>query len=240
MQTKISIPTPEMTDAQLVSLLCPSTLCLNSNGSVVKDVTFREVVSALRMRRILVTHVEVMAFGHVESPSLKEWEEVDDCAKLAVVMTQRPEGLLSFWMRQTYKFLNRAWHVRHWEKERRERADKTVLRALAQFPTDEVFGDLFPPCGRPRRPPSDLCRRPIDAKAIHPFLHSALRELESLYTFANGEAPLGEDRLARSLYCIYSEMNWSWSCRKGNVSTKLSSRSIRRRCQFPRVFLELS
>ena len=240
MQTKISIPTPEMTDAQLVSLLCPSTLCLNSNGSVVKDVTFREVVSALRMMRILVTHVEVMAFGHVESPSLKEWEEVDDCAKLAVVMTQRPEGSLSFWMRQTYKFLNRAWHVRHWEKERRKRADKTVLRALAQFPTDEVFGDLFPPCGRPRRPPSDLCRRPIDAKAIHPFLHSALRELESLYTFAKGESPLGEDRLARSLYCIYSEMNWSWSCRKGNVSTKLSPRSIRHRCQFPQVFLELS
>ena len=240
MQTKISIPTPEMTDAQLVSLLCPSTLCMNSNRSVVKDIVVREIASALRMMRMLVTHVEVMAFGHVESPSLKEWEEVDECAELAAVMTQRPEGALSFWMRQTYKALNRAWNVRHWERERLERADKTVWRALGQFPTDEVFGDLFPPCGRHRRPPSDMCRRPIGAKAIHPFLHSALRELESLYTSANGEAPLWEDRLVRSLYCIYSEMNWSWSCRKGNVSTKLSPRSIRRRCQFPQVFLELS
>ena len=240
MQTKTDIPFEEMSDAQQVPLLHQSTLCLDSCRSVLKDVTLSQIATALRMMRMLVTHVEVMAFGHVETPSLKEWEEADECTHLAAIMTQSPEGALSFWMRQTYKALNRAWNVRHWEKERRERADRAVWRASVQFPTDEVFGDLFPPCGRPRRPPSDLCRRPIDAKAIHPFLHSALRELESLYTSANGEAPLWEDRLARSLYCIYSEMNWSWSCRKGNVSTRLSPRSIRRRCQFPQVFLELS
>ena len=240
MQTKTDIPFLEMSEAQLMSSLHQSTLCLDSHRSVVKDVAPGEIAFALRMMRILVTHVEVMAFGHVETPSLKEWEEVDEWTHLATIMTRRPEGSLSFWMRQTYQALNRAWNVRQWKKERLERTDKALWLALAQFPTDQVFDDLIPPFGKHRRAPSDMCRRPIDARAIHPFLHVALRELESLHAHANGKVPLGEDELACCLHRIYTKMNWSWACRKGNVSAKLSPQSIRRRCQFPRVFLQLS
>lgn len=240
MQTKTDIPFEEMSDAQQVPLLHQSTLCLDSRRSVLKDVTLSQIATALRMMRMLVTHVEVMAFGHVETPSLKEWEEADECTHLAAIMTQSPEGALSFWMRQTYKALNRAWNVRHWEKERLERADKALWLVVSQFPTDQVFGDLLPPCGKHRRAPSDMCRRPIDARAILPFLHEALRELESLHARANGEVPLGENELACCLHHIYTKMNWSWACRKGNVSTELSSQSIHCRCQFPRVFLQLS
>ena len=202
----------------------------------------------------LVARLQFIVFGEVVDESFRKWAET-------VAQDERTSPLderaLFVSMVRAYRHLNVAWNCRHESEERVRRCAPTDFKRWSRFPEDPVFGDLWPApsrCRRPSREPGRWHIAPSSFQAA--FLHMAVQKLDILcyrISYALGTdhvtrpkglrpgmetEPFTEEEFGRRMHRIYSDMDYAWACRtyrKGGES--LSRQAIRRRQQFPRVFL---
>lgn len=223
-----------------------------------KQLTFQPILSNLteahgELARLLA-RLQFIVFGEVVEESVKEW-----VGTVAQDERTRPldERALFVSMVRAYHHLNVAWNCRHASEERVRRCDPADTARWSRFPEDAVFRDLWPAPSRCRgtsRKPGRGHIAPSSFQAA--FLHMAVRKIDILcyrISYALGTdyvprpkglqpgietEPFTEEEFGRRLHRIYSEMNFAWACRtyhKGGGS--FSRQAIRRRRQFPLVFL---
>lgn len=202
----------------------------------------------------LLARLQFIVFGEVVDESVQEWAET-------VAQNERTSPLderaLFVSMVCAYRHLNFAWNGRHEPAEHVRRCDPADNTRWSKFPEDAVFHDLWPAPSRCRGTPREPGQGHITPNSLQAaFLHMTVRKLDILryrISYALGtdspgsvprpkglrpgiEAePFTEEELGRRLHRIYSEMNFAWACRR--ASGNLSRQAIRRRRQFPLIFL---
>ncbi len=204
----------------------------------------------------LFARLQFIVFGEVVEESVKEWVET-------VAQDERTSPLderaLFVSMIHAYRHLNGAWNCRHASEERVRRCAPADVKRWSQFPEDAIFRDLWPAPSRCRGTSREPVRGHITPSSYQAaFLHMAVRKLGILcyrISYALGAnavkvprpkglrpgmetEPFTEEEFGRRMHRIYSEMNTAWAYRtysKGGGS--FSRQAIRRRQQFPLVFL---
>ena len=199
----------------------------------------------------LVARLQFIVFGEVVDESVKEWAGT-------VAQDERTSPLdersLFVSLLRAYRHLNVAWNGRHASEVRVRRCAPDDFKRWSKFPEDAIFHDLWPAPNRCRGTPREPGQGHITPNSLQAaFLHMAVRKLDILryrISYALGtdfvtrpkglrpemEAePFTEEELGRRLHRIYSEMNFAWACRR--ASGNLSRQAIRRRRQFPLIFL---
>ena len=202
----------------------------------------------------LLARLQFIVFGEVVEESVKEWAET-------VAQDERTSPLderaLFVSLVRAYRHLNVAWNCRHASEERVRRCAPADVERWSGFPEDTIFRDLWPAPSRCRGPSREPGRGHIAPSSFQAaFLHMAVRKIDILcyrISYALGtdyvprpkglrpgmeNEPFTEEVFGRRMHRIYSDMDYAWACRtyrKGGES--LSRQAIRRREQFPRVFL---
>ncbi len=204
----------------------------------------------------LLARLQFIVFGEVVEESVKEWSET-------VAQDERTSPLderaLFVSMLRAYRHLNVAWNCHHASEARVRQCAPADFARWSRFPEDAIFRDLWPAPSRCRWTPREPGRGHIAPSSYQAaFLHMAVRKIDILcyrISYALGAnavkvprpkglrpgmetEPFMEEEFGRRMHRIYSEMNTAWAYRtysKGGGS--LSRQAIRRREQFPRVFL---
>ena len=204
----------------------------------------------------LFARIQLVVFGEVVDESVKSWAE--NVARDERT-SQLDERALFVSLAHAYRHLNVAWNGRHASGERVLRCDPADSARWSRFPEDAIFRDLWPAPSRCRGTPREPGRRRITPSSFQAaFLQMAVRKLDilryritcALGTDSPGRAPrpkglrpgmeaepFTEEEFGRRLHRIYSEMNTAWAWRKRTRDEDLSRQAIRRRRQFPSVFL---
>ena len=165
----------------------------------------------------MLARVQCAAFGKVRDADLSDWEEL-----ALQEEREQPLGRHELYMSLHYvgKHLNRTWNGRHASAETTDWRERHDVSRWERFPAHSIFDDLRPappPLRRTSRFPADAH---IDAKATHPHLQRAYRELERLSDLADkafdasrnsAAAPIDETELGRRLYQIYGQLSLAWS-----------------------------
>ena len=203
--------------------------------------------------RRLFARMHFAIFGEVDDESVKDLEAFAAQEESRHPLTE--ETVFSA-MARAYRHLNIAWNGRHASEERIGRGNPADLRQWSKFPEDAVFRDLWPAPSRCRGTPREPGRGRIAPNSLQAaFLQMGVRKLGSLryiISFSLGDKkvprpkglrpgietePVTEEAFARRMHRIYSEMNTAWSYRKERRCENLSRQTVRRRAQFPHVFL---
>ena len=202
----------------------------------------------------LFARLQFIVFGEVLDESVKGWSE-------AVARDEEnsplDERALFSSLSNAYRHLNFAWNCRHESEERVWRGDPADTARRSRFPEDAVFRDLWPAPSRCRVTPREPGRGNIAPSSLQAaFLQMAVRKLGILryiISFSLGDKkvprpkglrpgietePFTEAEFVWRMHRIYSEMNFAWAYRKGGGD--LSRQAIRRRRQFPGVFLAVN
>ena len=201
----------------------------------------------------LFARLQFIVFGEVVDESVKEWAKT-------VAQDERTSPLderaLFVSLLRAYRHLNFAWNCRHASEERVRRCAPADVKRWSQFPEDAIFRDLWPAPSRCRGTSREPGRGHIAPSSFQAaFLHMAVRKIDILcyrISYALGTDyvtrpkglrpgietdPFTEDEFGRRMHRIYSNMNFAWACRTYKGGGSLSRQAIRRRQQFPRVFL---
>ena len=237
--------------------------CNKGVGKIAKTttmnpLTFQPILSNLSEAHVelaqLFARLQFHVFGEVVDESVKEWAET-------VAQDERTgpldERALCASLVRAYRHLNIAWNCRHATEERVRRCAPDDFQRWSRFPDDAIFRDLWPAPSRCRGISREPVRGHITPSSYQAaFLHMAVRKLGILcyrISYALGTdyvprpkglrpgmetGPFTEEEFGRRMHRIYSDMNFAWTCRtyrKGGES--LARQAIRRRQQFPRVFL---
>lgn len=199
----------------------------------------------------LFARLQFIVFGEVVDESVKGWAETVSRDERTSPLDERT---LFVSLARAYRHLNVAWNGRHASKERVRRGDPVDFNGWSRFPEEAAFRDLWPAPSRCRGTPRELGRGHVAPNSLQAaFLQMAVRKLGNLryiISFSLGDKkvprpkglrpgietePFTEAEFAWRMHRIYSEMNFAWAYRKGGGD--LSRQAIRRRQQFPRVFL---
>ena len=202
----------------------------------------------------LFARLQFVVFGEVVDESVKEWAETVAQYERTSPLDERA---LFVSMLRAYRHLNIAWNSRHASEERVRRCAPADFARWSRFPEDAIFRDLWPApsqCRGRLREPGQGHIAPSSFQAA--FLQMTVRKIDILcyrisYVLGTDYVPrpkglrLGietdpftEEEFGRRMHRIYSDMDYAWACRtyrKGGES--LSRQAIRRREQFPPVFL---
>ena len=202
----------------------------------------------------LFARLQFIVFGEVVDESVKCWAENVAQDERTTPLDER--SLFNSLLR-AYRHLNFAWNGRHASEVRVRRCAPDDFKRWSKFPEDAIFHDLWPAPSRCRGTPREPGQGHITPNSLQAaFLHTAVRKLDILryrVSYALGtdfvtrpkglrpgiEAePFTEEVFARRLHRIYRETNTAWAFRTDRKSGgRLSHPAIRRREQFPRVFL---
>jgi len=203
--------------------------------------------------RRLFARMHFAIFGEVDDESVKDLE-----AFVAQEESRNPltEETVFSAMARAYRHLNIGWNGRHASEECVRQCAPADLKRWLKFPRGAIFCDLWPAPSRCRGTPREPGRGRIEPNSLQAaFLQMAVRKLGSLryiISFSLGDKrvprpkglrpgietePFTEEAFARRMHRIYREMNTAWSYRRKMRSEKLTRQTIRRRAQFPRVFL---
>ena len=205
----------------------------------------------------LFARIQFVVFGEVMDESVNGWSAVVARDEKTNPLDERA---LFDSLAHAYRHLNVAWNGRHESEERVRQCDPTDVARRSKFPRGALFRDLWPAPSRCRGAPREPGRGNIAPNSLQAaFLQMAVRKLDILryrITFALGTdspgraprpkglrpgietEPFTEEEFGRRLHRIYSDMNFAWAYRtyrKGVES--LSRKTVRRRRQFPGVFL---
>lgn len=206
---------------------------------------------------MLAARMEFIAFGGIESDEFKESVGFARDAERDFPLTEWDIFLA---LNHAYTHLNRSWNGRFLDKEPVDSAGRLSIHRLKQFPRCMVFRDLWPPksclAGGALRIPGKQSRQ-FSALTMHPFLQLAARKLALLsrriecVSFENKSdenacekpvAPFTEKELGWRLHRIYEQFNLAWANRHGMENRRsgeqLSVRAMRRRGQFPVIFIK--
>ena len=202
----------------------------------------------------LFARLQFIVFGEVVDESVKEWAET-------VAQDERTSPLderaLFVSLGRAYHHLNVAWNCRHVFVERVRRCAPDDFQRWSRFPDDAIFRDLWPAPSRCRGTSREPGRGHIAPSSFQAaFLQMAVRKIDILcyrISYALGTdyvprpkglrlgmktEPFTEEEFGRRMHRIYSDMDYAWACRTyRNGGGSLSRQAIRRREQFPRVFL---
>ena len=225
-----------------------------------KPLALKPILSNLseahRELRWLFARMQFVIFGEVDDERVKDLAE-----NAAREETRNPltNEAVFFAMSSAYRHLNVAWNSRHASEERILRCAPADLARWSAFPKSAAFRNLWPSPSRCWKAPRKSIRggrAPNSLQAA--FLQMAVRKLDILrYKVAQA---LGKDALeevprpkglypeveaevftekvfCRRIHRIYREMNATWTYRKRTRSGNLSRQTIRRRDQFPCVFM---
>ena len=165
----------------------------------------------------MLARVQCAAFGKVRDADLADWEEL-----ALQEERERPLGRYELHMSMHYigKHLNRAWNGRHASVETTSWRERHDVSRWERFPAHSTFDDLRPappPLRRTCRFPADA---PIDAKAVHPYLQCAYREIERLCNLADeafdasrnsAAAPIDETEFGHRIHQINGQLSLAWS-----------------------------
>lgn len=201
--------------------------------------------------RRLFARMHFVIFGEVDDESVKDLE-----AFVAQEASRNPltEETVFSAMARAYWHLNIAWNGRHASEECVRQCAPADLKRWSKFPRGAIFRDLWPAPSRCRGTPREPGRGHIMPNSLQAaFLQMAVRKLGILHyiiSFSLGDKkvprpkglrpgietePFTEAEFVWRMHRIYSEMNFAWAYRKGGGD--LSRQAIRRRRQFPGVFL---
>ena len=206
--------------------------------------------------RWLFARMHFAIFGEVDDEGVKDLGESVTQEESRNPLTE--EMVFSVMVR-AYRHLNIAWNGRHASEERVRRGDPVDLKRWSKFPEDAIFRDLWPAPSRCRGKPREPGGGRIAPNSLQAaFLQMAVRKLGVLcYRIAHAlgkdspkvvprpkggrsdidSEPFTEEEFARRMHRIYDEMNTAWAWRKRTRDEDLSRQAIRRRRQFPSVFL---
>ena len=201
----------------------------------------------------LFARIQFVVFGEVVDETVQEWAE--NVARDERTSPLDGRALFDSLLR-AYRHLNVAWNCRHEFEERVRQCDPTDVARWSKFPRGALFRDLWPAPSRCRGTPREPGRGHVAPNSLQAaFLQMAVRKLDILryiISFSLGDKriprpkglrpgietePVTEEAFARRIHRIYREMNTAWSYRRKMRSEKLTRQTIRRRAQFPRVFL---
>lgn len=205
----------------------------------------------------LFARIKFIVFGGVVDESVNGWS-----AAVARDEKTNPldERALFDSLAHAYRHLNVAWNGRYASEEHVRRCASADFKRWSRFPEDAIFRDLWPAPSRCRGTSREPGRGHIAPSSLQAaFLQMSVRKLDifryritcALGTDSPGRAPrpkgfrprmeaepFMEEEFGRRMHRIYSEMNFAWAYRtyrKGSES--LSRKTVRRRRQFPHVFL---
>ena len=205
----------------------------------------------------LFARIQFIVFGAVVDESVKGWAENVARDERTSPLDERALFVSLF---HAYRHLNFAWNCRHESGERVRQCAPADFKRWSKFPEDAVFRDLWPAPSRCRGTPREPGRRRIAPSSFQAaFLQMAVRKLDILryrITCALGtdspgrvprpkglrprmeDDPFTEEEFGRRMHRIYSEMNFAWAYRTYHEEGgSLSHKTVRRRQQFPGVFL---
>ena len=205
----------------------------------------------------LFARIQFVVFGEVVDETVQEWAE--NVARDERTSPLDGRALFDSLLR-AYRHLNVAWNCHHEFEERVRQCDPTDVARWSKFPRGALFRDLWPAPSRCRGTPREPGRGHVAPNSLQAaFLQMAVRKLDilryritcALGTDSPGSVPrpkglrprmendpITEEEFGRRLHRIYSDMNFAWAYRtyrKGGES--LSRKTVRRRRQFPHVFL---